>query len=84
MISRPSFTNLKVYQLSEQLADEIRKNGRNKEWIHLHNDDILSMPDKWEYPWFPAWDLAFHCIPLAMVDVYLEAILIGAALFGYR
>ncbi len=45
-----------------------RKNGRNKEWIHLHNDDILSMPDKWEYPWFAAWDLAFHCIPLAMVD----------------
>lgn len=45
-----------------------RKNGRNSEWIHLHNDDILSMPDKWEYPWFAAWDLAFHCIPLAMVD----------------
>ncbi len=47
---------------------ESRKNGRNKEWTHLFNDDILSMPDKWEYPWFAAWDLAFHAIPLAMID----------------
>lgn len=45
-----------------------RKNGRNREWVHLYNDDILSMCDKWEYPWFAAWDLAFHCIPLAMID----------------
>jgi hypothetical protein len=45
-----------------------RWNGRNKDWTHLYNDDILSMPDKWEYPWFAAWDLAFHCIPLALVD----------------
>ena len=45
-----------------------RKNGRNSGWAHLHNDDILSMPDKWEYPWFAAWDLAFHAIPLAMID----------------
>jgi hypothetical protein len=45
-----------------------RKNGRNRDWIHLHNEDILSMPDKWEYPWFAAWDLAFHAIPIAMVD----------------
>jgi hypothetical protein len=45
-----------------------RKNGRNREWTHLYNDDILSMPDKWEYPWFAAWDLAFHTIPLAMID----------------
>ncbi|QMS86235.1 glucosidase (plasmid) [Nostoc edaphicum CCNP1411] len=45
-----------------------RKYGRNHEWIHLHSDDILSMPDKWEYPWFAAWDLAFHLIPLAMID----------------
>ncbi len=42
--------------------------GRNHDWIHLYNDDILSMPDKWEYPWFAAWDLAFHTIPLAMID----------------
>ena len=45
-----------------------RKNGRNADWGHLHNADVLSMPDKWEYPWFAAWDLAFHCIPLALVD----------------
>ncbi|BAY49970.1 hypothetical protein SAMD00079811_75990 (plasmid) [Scytonema sp. HK-05] len=45
-----------------------RKRGRNHEWSHLFNDDILSMPDKWEYPWFAAWDLAFHLIPLTMVD----------------
>jgi hypothetical protein len=45
-----------------------RKWGRNREWPHLNNADILSMPDKWEYPWYAAWDLAFHCIPLALVD----------------
>jgi hypothetical protein len=45
-----------------------RKQGRNREWVHLFNDDILSMPDKWEYPWFAAWDLAFHLIPLATID----------------
>jgi hypothetical protein len=45
-----------------------RKRGRNSEWSHLNNADILSMPDKWEYPWYAAWDLAFHCIPLAMID----------------
>jgi len=45
-----------------------RLRGRNKDWTHLYNDDIISMPDKWEYPWYAAWDLAFHCIPLAIVD----------------
>lgn len=45
-----------------------RKYGRNCDWRHLNNVDILSMPDKWEYPWYAAWDLAFHCIPLALVD----------------
>ncbi|MFN7933669.1 MAG: glucosidase [Bryobacteraceae bacterium] len=45
-----------------------RRNGRNSEWMHLNNADIISMPDKWEYPWYAAWDLAFHCIPLAMID----------------
>src|ERR1035437_7045825 len=45
-----------------------RKHGRNFEWLHLNNADIISMPDKWEYPWFAAWDLVFHCIPLALVD----------------
>ena len=45
-----------------------RKNGRNKHWRTLNNEDIISMPDKWEYPWYAAWDLAFHCIPLAQLD----------------
>ena len=45
-----------------------RLNGRNHEWTHLYNDDIISMPDKWEYPWYAAWDLAFHCLSLALVD----------------
>jgi hypothetical protein len=45
-----------------------RLSGRNQAWKHLYCEDIISMPDKWEYPWFAAWDLAFHCIPLALVD----------------
>ena len=45
-----------------------RKRGRNREWMHLYNADVVSMPDKWEYPWYAAWDLAFHCIPLAQID----------------
>jgi hypothetical protein len=45
-----------------------RRKGRNHEWTHLYNSDVISMPDKWEYPWYAAWDLAFHCIPLALVD----------------
>ncbi len=45
-----------------------RWSGRNRGWMHLYNDDVISMPDKWEYPWYAAWDLAFHCIPLALVD----------------
>lgn len=48
---------------------ETRKTGRNHHWHSLNNEDIISMPDKWEYPWYAAWDLAFHCIPLSMVDV---------------
>ena len=46
-----------------------RKVGRNKAWPHLKNADIISMPDKWEYPWFAAWDLAFHCIPISLIDL---------------
>ncbi|MEN3333285.1 MAG: hypothetical protein V7641_2650 [Blastocatellia bacterium] len=45
-----------------------RLNGRNNQWSHLYNDDIISLPDKWEYPWYAAWDLAFHSVPLALVD----------------
>jgi hypothetical protein len=45
-----------------------RRRGRNHEWTHLYNEDVISVPDKWEYPWYAAWDLGFHCIPLALVD----------------
>ena len=45
-----------------------RTHGRNRDWRHLNNADIISMPDKWEYPWYAAWDLAFHCVPLALID----------------
>jgi Mannosylglycerate hydrolase MGH1-like glycoside hydrolase domain/Glycosyl hydrolase family 63 C-terminal domain len=45
-----------------------RRKGRNHDWAHLNNADIISMPDKWEYPWYAAWDLAFHTISLALVD----------------
>ncbi|MGZ8499816.1 MAG: MGH1-like glycoside hydrolase domain-containing protein [Candidatus Binatia bacterium] len=45
-----------------------RAAGRNHEWRHLYNADVISMPDKWEYPWYAAWDLAFHCVALAIVD----------------
>src|SRR5438445_80565 len=45
-----------------------RLTGRNHRWRHLYNEDVISMPDKWEYPWYAAWDLAFHCVALALVD----------------
>jgi hypothetical protein len=45
-----------------------RRHGRNAQWGHLYNADVISMPDKWEYPWYAAWDLAFHTIPLALID----------------
>jgi hypothetical protein len=45
-----------------------RRHGRNSDWQFLNNADILSMPDKWEYPWYASWDLAFHCIPFALID----------------
>jgi hypothetical protein len=45
-----------------------RNHGRNSDWPHVYNADVISMPDKWEYPWYAAWDLAFHCVPLALVD----------------
>ena len=46
-----------------------RKFGRNHDWHHLFNRDVISMPDKWEYPWYAAWDLAFHMLPMAQVDL---------------
>ena len=45
-----------------------RLGGRNADWVHLDNRDVISMPDKWEYPWYAAWDLGFHCLPLAHLD----------------
>lgn len=47
---------------------ESRKGGRNHDWRHIHCRDVISMPDKWEYPWFAAWDLAFHMVPFARID----------------
>lgn len=64
-----------LYGIREWLAGDpatppppSRRHGRNRQWPHFHADDVLSMPDGWEYPWFAAWDLAFHCVPLALVD----------------
>lgn len=45
-----------------------RLHGRNRDWKHLNNMEIISMPDKWEYPWYAAWDLAFHCVNIAIID----------------
>ncbi len=49
-------------------SHENRKRIRNSDWYHMYNEDIISMPDKWEYPWYAAWDLAFHIFPLIMID----------------
>jgi hypothetical protein len=58
--------------LEERGADPFRANQktspRNDRWHHMYNGDVISMPDKWEYPWYAAWDLAFHVLPLTMVD----------------
>jgi hypothetical protein len=53
---------------AQPLPPDARWCGRNREWLHVNANAVMSMPDKWEYPWFAAWDLAFHCIPLALVD----------------
>jgi hypothetical protein len=52
----------------QPIPPESRKQGRNHDWPYLFNRDIISMPDKWEYPWYASWDLAFHCIPLSRID----------------
>ncbi|MEO8763009.1 MAG: glucosidase [Ginsengibacter sp.] len=49
-------------------VSEARKSGRNHHWRYLKNQDVMSMPDKWEYPWYAAWDMAFHCISMAIID----------------
>ncbi|MCU1292220.1 MAG: hypothetical protein JWP08_1070 [Bryobacterales bacterium] len=53
---------------AEPVPPPQRKLGRNHQWRHLFNEDIISMPDKWEYPWYAAWDLAFHCVAIAPAD----------------
>ncbi len=53
---------------AQPLPPEARMVGRNADWDHLYNLDVLSMPDKWEYPWYAAWDLAFHTLSIALVD----------------
>ncbi len=53
---------------TQPAPDPRRQFGRNHEWTHLHNSDVISMPDKWEYPWYAAWDLAFHCVAMALID----------------
>jgi hypothetical protein len=52
----------------QPVPPEARKRGRNSDWPYLFNRDIISMPDKWEYPWYASWDLAFHCVALAVID----------------
>jgi len=54
--------------LGQPAPPESRRHSRNWTWLHLYNSDVISMPDKWEYPWYAAWDLAFHCVALALVD----------------
>ena len=53
---------------SQPPPPESRESGRNSDWGHLFNRDVISMPDKWEYPWYAAWDLAFHMIPFSRID----------------
>ena len=55
---------------------------RNREWGHMVNDDIISMPDKWEYPWYAAWDLAFHTLPISAIDIDFAKDQLGMMLGG--
>ena len=50
------------------VSGEQRRTVRNAEWFHMANDHVISMPDKWEYPWYATWDLGFHCLALVLVD----------------
>jgi Glycosyl hydrolase family 63 C-terminal domain len=73
MIWNKQFYHLDVYRWlkgdpGQPPPSAARKHGRNSEWKNLNNADIVSMPDKWEYPWYASWDLAFHCIPFALID----------------
>jgi hypothetical protein len=73
MIWSKQFFNLDVYRWlrgdpAQPPPPPERRRGRNSDWRHLAAADIFSMPDKWEYPWFAAWDTAFHCLPFALID----------------
>jgi hypothetical protein len=61
-------TWLKEHHVGPSSTPEARREVRNGEWFHMYNDDIISMPDKWEYPWYAAWDLAFHTLAFHTVD----------------
>ena len=60
---------LRAHHVGPDSPPKLRSRVRNAEWFHMINDDIISMPDKWEYPWYAAWDLAFHTLALASVDL---------------
>ena len=73
MIWNKQFYHLDVFRWlkgdpHQPVPPAARKHGRNSEWKTLNNADILSLPDTWEYPWYASWDLAFHCIPFALID----------------
>src|SRR6202044_651144 len=59
---------LREHQVGPTSPPELRQKVRNGEWFHMYNNDIVSMPDKWENPWYASWDLAFHCIPFPLID----------------
>ncbi|MFN5513423.1 MAG: MGH1-like glycoside hydrolase domain-containing protein [Cyanobacteriota bacterium] len=59
---------LKEHGILPWMPPKERRHVRNHEWFHMYNNDVISMPDKWEYPWFAAWDLAFHMLPLSLID----------------
>jgi hypothetical protein len=59
---------LRERNVTPWISTSLKKHVRNSDWFHMHNDDIISMPDKWEYPWYAAWDLAFHMIPISLID----------------
>jgi hypothetical protein len=59
---------LREHKVGPWSSSELRDKVRNSEWFHMYNDDIISMPDKWEYPWYAAWDLAFHMLAFQSVD----------------
>ncbi|MEE9319741.1 MAG: glucosidase [Granulosicoccus sp.] len=63
------YYNIQQWYKGDPALPVTREDTRNSSWQHLDNFDVLSMPDKWEYPWYAVWDTAFHCLPLAMTDI---------------